>query len=527
MENLSKSGSDHVETPLKPLLKIEGLTKRFGGVHALSNARLEVLPGEIHTVFGENGAGKSTLVKIMAGALQPDTGDIYWEGEKILGLDLHTSGRMGIRIIYQHLSTIDQLSVQQNLTLGREPKRFGIILGQKERKQAREVLEHLGVDLDLDRQAGTLPVAERQILEIARALQGDVKLIMMDEPTASLGDREVQRLFEVMRGLSEKGVTIIFISHKLDEVMEISDRVTVLRDGHTIGTVEADSTSPEQLVEMMVGRDLSRGLEIKLNIPTEEVLLEAMDLWTDTGLRGVSLTIRKGEVLGIYGLMGSGRTELAKAIFGADRLADGHMRLDGRPYTPRSPAEAKRYGIGLVPEERSQAIFDIVSVRENISSASGDLIARLGFILRTLERQLSLQVVGKLNVRTPSIEVPINSLSGGNQQKVVVGKWLMRNSRLLILDDPTSGVDVGAKIEIYQIISDLVEAGASVIMSSSELPELLAISNRIIVLYRGRVAGVVEGDTMTQRNVLHLAVRGIENERREGPNQEITPEAIQ
>ena len=225
--------------------------------------------------------------------------------------------------------------------------------------------------------------------------------------------------------------------------------------------------------------------------------------------------------------MGSGRTELAKAIFGADRLADGHMRLDGRPYTPRSPAEAKRYGIGLVPEERSQAIFDIVSVRENISSASGDLIARLGFILRTLERQLSLQVVGKLNVRTPSIEVPINSLSGGNQQKVVVGKWLMRNSRLLILDDPTSGVDVGAKIEIYQIISDLVEAGASVIMSSSELPELLAISNRIIVLYRGRVAGVVEGDTMTQRNVLHLAVRGIENERREGPNQEITPEAIQ
>jgi len=526
VDNLTSREAAEESISPTPLLRIKALSKSFGGVQALSGARLEVTPGEVHTVFGENGAGKSTLVKIIAGVLQPDSGRIFWDGDEIRSLDIHAADRMGIRIIYQHLSTVTHMSVQENLSLGREPTWLGIILGRKERRQAQSVLERVGIDLELDRQAGTLPVAERQLIEIARSLQGDVKLLVMDEPTASLGDREVERLFDVMRGLRERGVTIIFISHKLSEVMEISDRVTVLRDGHTIGTVQADSTSPEQLVEMMVGRDLSHGFEVQRSQPLDEVLLEAKDLWTDTGLRGVSLSLRRGEVLGIYGLMGSGRTELARALFGADRLVSGRMRLDGRPYDPRSPADAKRFGIGLVPEERAQAIFDIISVRENISSASGDLIAHLGVIRRALEQHLSNQVVERLKVRTPSIEAPIRSLSGGNQQKVIVGKWLMREARLLILDDPTAGVDVGAKLEIYQIISDLTRGGASVIMSSSELPELLAISNRILVLYHGRVAGVVEGENMTQRNVLHFAVRGTKNERRNGTNQDeelVTP----
>ncbi len=523
MDNSTSHEAAEGSTGPTPLLRIEELRKSFGGVQALSGVRLEVVPGEIHTVFGENGAGKSTLVKIIAGVLRPDSGRIFWDGDLIRTLDVHTADQMGIRVIYQHLSTVTHMSVQENLSLGREPTRLGVILRRRERRQAQAVLERVGIDLELDRQAGTLSVAERQLIEIARSLQGDVKLLMMDEPTASLGDREVERLFNVMRGLRERGVTIIFISHKLSEVMEISDRVTVLRDGHTIGTVQADSTPPEQLVEMMVGRDLSHGFDVQRSEAIDEVLLEAKDLWTDTGLRGVSLTLRKGEVLGIYGLMGSGRTELARALFGADRLANGRMSLEGRAYAPRSPADAKRLGIGLVPEERAKAIFDSVSVRENISSASGDLITHLGVIRRVLEQHLSMQVVERLRVRTPSIEAPIRSLSGGNQQKVVVGKWLMREARLLILDDPTAGVDVGAKLEIYQIISDLTQGGASVIMSSSELPELLAISNRILVLYRGRVAGVVEGESMTQRNVLHLAVRGVKNERRNSTNQDKEP----
>jgi ribose transport system ATP-binding protein len=492
-----------------PLLQVEGLSKSFGGVRALTNARLEVVPGEIHTVFGENGAGKSTLVKIIAGVLQPDAGRIVWGGDEISRLDIAGAAQLGIRIIYQHLSNIAHLSVRENLFLGREWTRWGVIQGGKERREAQAVLDRVGIDLDLDRQAGTLPVAERQLLEIARSLQGDVRLLVMDEPTASLGDREVERLFTVVRGLRQQGVAIIFISHKLGEVMEISDRVTVLRDGQTIGTVRGNAMSPEQLVEMMVGRDMSHGFAVQRSEPLNEVLLEVKDLWTDTGLRGVSFDLRCGEVLGVYGLMGSGRSELARALFGADRMVGGQLRFQGQPYVPRSPADAKRLGIGLAPEERSDAIFDNISVRENISSASGDLIAHLGIIRRAFEQQLSQQVVDVLRVRTPTVEAPIRSLSGGNQQKVVLGKWLMRQARLLILDDPTAGVDVGTKLEIYQIISKMTQDGTSIIMSSSELPELLAISNRILVLHQGRVAGILEGDGMTERNVLHLAVRGV------------------
>ncbi|UCB46609.1 MAG: sugar ABC transporter ATP-binding protein [Spirochaetota bacterium] len=512
--NQSKTGKQNA--PLS-LLQMEGISKSFGGVRALSEARLEVEPSEIHTVFGENGAGKTTLVKIIAGVYQHESGRILWNGEEIRSLDLREAYRMGIRIIYQRLNTIPHLSVQENLVLGREPTRFGIIRRRSERRYADDALERVGIKIDLDRQAGTLPVAERQIIEIARALYGDVRLLVMDEPTASLGEREVERLFGVMRNLREEGVAIIFISHKLSEVMEISDRVTVLRDGHTIGTVEADKMTSDHLVEMMVGRELR--FEVQRSEPTEEVLLEAVDLWTATGLRGVSLTLRKGEVLGVYGLMGSGRTELARALFGADKLVRGHIRLEGQQFTPRSPYDGKHLGIGFVPEDRLQAIFYNISVRENISSASGELITRHGIIQQAKDRELSMQIVKKLGVITPSIEMPVHSLSGGNQQKVILGKWLIRGSRVLILDDPTSGVDVGTKSEIYQLISDMTRGGTSVIMSSSELPELLAISNRILVLHRGQVAGVVEGENMTQRNVLNLAVRGVTPAKNNGENR--------
>jgi len=505
----SIKATDGVSEGSSPLLRLVGVTLAFGGVRALDDASLEVAPGEVHTLLGENGAGKSTLVKVMAGVLRPDAGRVFWENVELDRLDVSVARRLGIRIIYQRLSTVAHLSVAENLALGREPTRFGIILRQRERRDAAAALERLGVSLHLDRQAGTLSVAERQLIEIGRALQGHLRVLVMDEPTASLGEREVERLFDVIRSLRTSGIAVIFISHKLAEVMTISDRVTVLRDGRTIDTVSARATSSSRLVEMMVGRAIAQGFQEERGSPGTEVVLEARDLWTESVLRGVSFALYRGEILGVYGLMGSGRTELARALFGADRLAAGQVLVDGRIVAPGSPAEAKHLGMGLVPEERPQSVFDELSVRENISSASGDLIAPAGIIRGGKERRLASRIVDSLGVRTTTIEAPLRSLSGGNQQKVVLGKWLMREARILIMDDPTAGVDVGAKLEIYRLIRRQTRDGASVLMSSSELPELLAIANRILVLHQGRSVGILSGEAMTQRNVLHLAVRGV------------------
>lgn len=509
MTDTCSEGTGRAPEGSAPLIRLVQVTLAFGGVRALDGASFEVAPGEVHALLGENGAGKSTLVRVMGGVLQPDAGQVIWESRVLDTLDVAAAGRLGIRIIHQRLSTVGHLSVAENLSLGREATRFGIILRKRERRNAAAVLERLGVALDLDRPANALPVAERQLIEIGRALHGHVRLLVMDEPTASLGEQEVERLFEVIRSLRKRGVAIIFIGHKLAEVMEISDRVTVLRDGRTVGTVAAQATTSAQFVEMMVGRNLSHGFQVERGTPSTEVVLEANDLRTESGLRGVSFSLRRGEVLGVYGLMGSGRTELARALFGADSLSGGRVLLDGQPVAPGSPADAKRLGMGLVPEERPLAVFDNLSVRENISSASGDLIAPAGFIRRVTERLLATRIVESLGIRTTTIEEPLQSLSGGNQQKVVLGKWLVREARVLILDDPTSGVDVGAKLEIYRLIGRQTNEGTSVLMSSSELPELLAFANRILVLHQGRSVGILEREAMTQRNVLHLAVRGV------------------
>lgn len=496
-------------TPRAPILSLTGIVKTFGGVRALGGTDFEVVQGEIHTLLGENGAGKSTMVKIIAGAHQPDEGHIRWQGSEIDHLDVAHATHLGIRVIHQKLNVIPHLSVQENLLLGREPSRLGVINRSQADQDAREALERVQLSLGLNRQAGTLAVGERQLLEIARALHGDVRLLVMDEPTASLGEREVDRLFSVMRRLRDDGVAVVFISHKLGEVTEISDRITVLRDGRTIGTVAAAEANHADLVEMMVGRVLSSGFAVERPVPTDEMVLAVDDLSTESGLEHVSLTLRRGEVLGVYGLMGSGRTSLARALVGADRILGGTILLHGQRFEPGSPARAKRRGLGLVPEERAQGTFEILSVRANVSAASGDLITRGPVVRGAIERSLADRVVRGLGVRTPSIEAPMRSLSGGNQQKVVIGRWLVRGARLLILDDPTSGVDVGAKHEIYRLIVDQTRSGSAVLMSSSELPELLAIANRILVLYRGRVAGILEGQEMTERNVLHLALRGM------------------
>jgi ribose transport system ATP-binding protein len=490
------------------LLRLDGIEKSFGGVHALKAASLDVRGGEIHTILGENGAGKSTLVKVVAGVLRPDAGTILWRGEDVTRLDVRSAARLGIRVIYQRLSTVSHLSVAENLSLGREPNRFGVLRRGQERRGVHAALDRLGVSLDLNHEAGSLPVAERQLIEIARALQGDVKMLVMDEPTASLGEREVERLFTVVRGLRDQGVAVIFISHKLAEVMAISDRITVLRDGAAVATVSARDTTPSQLIEMMVGRRISEGLGVERVAGSAEVLLKAVDLHTERGLNGVSFDLRRGEVLGVYGLMGSGRTELARALFGADRLQRGELWLDDVRITPRSPVEGKLHGMGFVPEERRQGAFEGVSIRENISSASSDLIARHGIIRGATERAFARRIVTSLGVRTPSIETPLRSLSGGNQQKVLLGKWLMRSCRILILDDPTAGIDVGSKAEFYRIIGEQTSAGVSVLMTSSELPELLALASRIMVLHNGRTVGILDGEDLNQSTVLHLALRG-------------------
>ncbi len=493
--------------PTGPVLRMEGIFKSFGGVRALTDASLEVRPGEVHALLGENGAGKSTLVKIVAGAHQRDEGVIRWHGEPVEIRAFGDAERMGIRIIYQQLNILGHLTVAENFTLARERSRVTFVDAGEGKRRAKAALEMLGVSLNLDARAETLRAAERQLIEIARALWGDVRLVIMDEPTSSLGDQEVDRLFTIIGGLRDRGIAVVYISHKLDEVFRIADRITVLRDGHTVGTVDARQTTADDLIAMMVGRRLGHDIQ-KVSHATDRVVLSVDSLSTDTGLRDVSFTLRQGEVLGIYGLLGSGRTELARALFGADPIREGTVRVDGAATRFGSPAQAKRRGLGLVTEDRGEASFPLLTVRENLTAASSDLISDVGWLRPGRERSLARAMVEKLRVRTPSVEEPLSQLSGGNQQKVGVGRWLLRKVPILIMDDPTSGIDVGAKDELYHLIAQMTADGTSLLMTSSELPELLALSDRIMVLHHGRLVGILAGADLTEENVLRLAVTG-------------------
>lgn len=495
-----------IAPPPRALLEMEGIDKEFGGVRALRRTHFSVRPGEIHALLGENGAGKSTLVKILSGFHAPDAGTIRFADEEFDELTLSEARELGIRVIYQQLSIIDHLTVTENLLLGREKHRYGLVDTQAERQAAQAALNRLGVELDLRRPASSLRVAEKQLIEIARSLAGGaVRLILMDEPTSSLGDHEVERLFRLVRGLRDEGIAIVYISHKLEEVFAIADRVTVLRDGETMGTVTVAESDPDGLIEMMVGRRVGHRVH-RATRAQDEAVLTVDDLWTATGLEGVSFELRRGEVLGVYGLLGSGRTELARALFGADAGTRGTIRVRGAEVRLGSPIEAMRHGIGLVPEERADAAFPLLSIRENVTAASVDMISRRGWLLPGRERGLARDIIDALRIRTPSAEEPLSRLSGGNQQKVVVGRWLLRGSSILILDDPSAGIDVGAKDELYTLIASLVEGGTSILMSSSELPELLLLADRMLVLHEGRLVGILAGEELTQRNVLRLAM---------------------
>lgn len=494
----------------KLALEMRGITKTYPGVKALDNVNFEVAKGEVHALVGENGAGKSTLMKILAGAQPMDSGEIRINGEVVHITSPQKAMDLGISIIYQEFNLVPYLNAAENIFLGREPK--GILPGFVDFKtmyaEAQRVIDSLGVKLDVRTPVNRLSVAQQQMVEVAKATSRNASIIAMDEPSATLTEHELQNLFELIRSLKSKGVSIIYISHRLEEIFQIADRVTVLRDGKLVGTKPVSEIDRDEIIRMMVGR------ELKEKIPKESVefgppALTIKGLSRKGILHDISFTVHKGEVLGIAGLVGAGRTELARAIFGADPIDSGEIWLNGTRVDIRSPRDAIQLGIGLVTEDRKELglILGMV-VRENISLANLDSLTRFGFVNRREERKAALKFVEDLMIKTPSIEQQVQNLSGGTQQKVVLAKWLFTRSKVLIFDEPTRGIDVGSKVEIYQLMNQLAANGTAIIMISSELPEILGMSDRIIVMHEGRIAGELSREEATQEKIMHLATGG-------------------
>ncbi len=488
-----------------------GISKRYPGVVALSDVHFELLEGEVHALVGENGAGKSTLMKILAGAVSRNSGEIEVRGKPATIDNPHAAMDLGINIIYQEFNLVPHLSAAENIFLGREPGSAipGFINFRRLYGDAQALMDSLGVAVDVRTEVSRLSVAQQQMVEIAKATSRNSSVIVMDEPSATLTDHELRNLFDLIRKLKAQGVGIIYISHRMEEIFSICDRVTVLRDGEYVATRNVADTNRDELIKMMVGRELGESIPKKPQEPGE-VLLEVRGLTRKGVFQDVSFTVRRGEIVGIGGLVGAGRTEVARAIFGADPVDSGELVLNGATVRPRSPREAISLGIGLVPEDRKTLglVLNMV-VRENTTLANLDRLTSFGFVHRGKEREVSEGFVRDLRIRTPSIEQEARNLSGGNQQKVVLAKWLFTESQLLIFDEPTRGIDVGAKIEIYELMNELVATGAAMIMISSELPELLGMSDRILVMHEGRLAGELSRAEATQEKVMHLATGGV------------------
>jgi ribose transport system ATP-binding protein len=492
-----------------PVLEMRGITKRFPGVTALDRVDFELEKGEVHVILGENGAGKSTLIKMLSGAYQPDEGEILFEGEPVRIPSATVAQALGISTIYQEFNLVPQLTVAENIFLGRQPRRFGLVDRRKMRSEAQKLLERIEVRVDPDALVSSLGVAQRQMVEIAKALSLDAQVLIMDEPTASLSGQEVERLFEIVRGLKGEEVGVIFISHHLEEVTEIGDRVTVLRDGKLVGQVPATTEHPE-LVRMMVGRSIEDQFP-RRRPETGEVLLDVRDLSREGVLEDISFQVRAGEVVGIAGIVGAGRTELARAIFGADPFDSGEVWVEGRRVEHSNPREAKHRGMGFITEDRQgQGIVPPLSVAENLNLASLGKSTSAGLVNRRDQRDRAKRMIQDLNIRTPGPEQEVRYLSGGNQQKVVIGKWLLADSKVLIMDEPTRGIDVGAKVEIYELMNELTERGAAILMISSDLLEVLGMSDRILVMAGGRITGELSMEEATQEKVMTLATQGSE-----------------
>jgi ABC-type sugar transport system ATPase subunit len=494
-------------TPSAPLLVMEGIEKSFPGVRAVKNARLDLYAGEVLALLGENGAGKSTLIKVLAGAVARDGGTIRLGGRPAAISSPLDARRAGIAVIYQEFNLVATLSARENIFLGRERTRAGFFSRRRENAEARALFARVGVRIDPESLCRDLTIAQQQVVEIAKALSLGARIIVMDEPSATLTSQEADRLFAVIGELKAAGIAVIYISHRLEEVFRIADRATVMRDGEAIGTRRVRDLTRESLIEMMVGRPIEKEFP-KAAARLGEPRLVVEGLARAGSVRGVSFCVRRGEVLGLTGLVGAGRTEVARLIFGADRRDGGAIRLDGRLLRIRSPRDAIRQGICLLTEDRkSQGLVLGLAVRENFSLPNLGRFSRAGFVCRRREREAFARHAGNLSIKVPSDGVPTRNLSGGTQQKVVLAKWLESNSEVIIFDEPTRGIDVGTKYEIYLLINDLAAAGKSIIMISSELPEVIGMSDRILVMHEGCVSGeIADPRSATQEQILALAV---------------------
>ena len=499
-----------VAAEVAPVLEMRDIIKTYPGVTALSGVSFDVLPGEVHALVGENGAGKSTLMKILAGADTKDSGHIILQGSEAHISSPQEAMRLGISIVYQEFNLVPYMNAAENIYLGREPASAipGVIDFGKMYRDAEAVIQELGVAIDVRAPMNQLSVAQQQMVEIAKATSRRSRIIAMDEPSATLTEHELADLFALIKRLKAEGVSIIYISHRLEEVFEIADRVTVFRDGALVATKSVADTDREDIIRMMVGRELKDKIP-KVVAEVGDVALELKHLSRTGVLKDINLQVRRGEVLGIAGLVGAGRTEVARAMFGADPIDSGQIIVDGKAVKIRSPRHAISLGIGLVTEDRKALGLVLgMAVRENISLANLGVLSRLGFVNRRKEREVAKKYVEDVLIKTPSIEQAVQNLSGGNQQKVVLAKWLFTESRVLIFDEPTRGIDVGAKTEIYQLMNRLAENGVAIIMISSELPEILGMSDRILVMHEGEIAGELSREEATQEQIMHLATGG-------------------
>ncbi len=504
-------------TDAPPLLRMRDITKSFGGVHALLGVDLEVHAGEVAALLGENGAGKSTLMNVLAGVFSSYGGRIEIDGRPATLHSPKQAAAHGIAMIHQELNLVPEMSVADNILLGREPRtRRGTVDRKAMRARARELLRQVGLDVDPRRLVRQCRIAEQQLIEVAKALSVDVRMMVMDEPTSALADAEVRRLFTVIRQLAARGVAIVYISHRLEELEEIADSVTVLRDGSYVGRRDMRDTDRDELISLMVGRPLTELYPRSAETTEQNVLLDVKGLHlvgdhaaTRSALHGIDLRVRAGEIVGVAGLMGSGRSELLHSIYGsyAPHEVRAHITVAGEPYRPRSPHYAITRGVALVAEDRKeQSLILDNTIRFNASLAALSRITRFGVVAKKRERTLVREQAARLRVKAPSVETAVRNLSGGNQQKIVLAKTLLTNPRVVLLDEPTRGVDVGAKAEVYELMNALAADGAAVVMVSSELPELLATCDRIVVLCEGRVTGEFSAAQATQERILAAAM---------------------
>jgi ribose transport system ATP-binding protein len=490
-----------------PLLEVRGISKRFPGVRALHQVHLTLGAGEVLALVGENGAGKSTLMKILAGVQRSDSGEVLLSGRTVEIRSVHDAISHGISLIHQELNLADNLTVGANIFLGREPRRLGLIDNRRINAAAAEVLQRIGLDVDPRRPLKELTIGRQQLVEIAKALSVDSRILIMDEPTSSLSSHETERLFAVVRELRRKGVSIIYISHRLGEVDELADRVAVLRDGENAGDLRREEITRDRMVKLMVGRNISQFYARRPHAVGDPAL-EVNDLVTPAWPRhALNFTVRRGELVGVAGLVGAGRTEMLRTLFGIDRALRGSVRAGGRLVPLRSPRDAIQAGMALVPEDRkAHGLVLEMTVRANIGLAGLKRNRRpLGFVNDRIQASDTAQMIASLGIKTPGPEQVVQYLSGGNQQKVVLAKWLTLQPRVLLLDEPTRGIDVGAKQEIYKLMEQLAEQGVAVLFVSSEMEEILGMSDRVLVMHEGRITGELLRDQLSEEAVMRLA----------------------